>query len=713
MAPKGSMSSDKRKSSSGEKSDGPTKKQKRSKKEPSSDPEDSDPEDPEDGGARLAGEREELEKKGGGPGNSSQPRSAPGQALEKGRRTATRCYCVDCRKTPLANTLLGANSREAHAKQKQLARERKAAKPLAEELVRAKKIWERLRQKKCDMEPEARRVLVDDLFGILSGRMRDFVLKHDANRIIQALLVYSTPEQRTQIAEEFNGAYAQLIEGRYSRFLVGKLLARDDPEVRGRVIPEFYGNVWRLINHRDAAWLLDDIYRNVATEGQRAALLREWYGTEFAILNRESAAADPKVTANLSEILEEAPSKRSLIMKGLLDKVNSLIQKQKTGFTMLHDAMLQYYLNLKPDSEEQAEFTTIIKESEDGIFSQMAFSQSGARLVCLLLAHGSAKERKQYLKAFKASVKLMARDPHAHVVILAAYDLIDDTVLTSKAIFPELLGDDILSLANDIYARTSLLYLFEGQAKSLFPASHSADLDILGKIHEIRKTTSKKDNETRRTELVAAASPQLLAAIKSSPEAFASTSFGCQLLTSVLLSAVGDKSEVLRAVASMAAGDPKGITDTDEEESGPPKQHISQMAFGCKMLKTLVAGGRFDKVAGKVQPVSPPLNFSDMLFHNIDSHIVAWATGPSSFVPLALLEAEDFTLKAELKALLLENKMALERAATEETPEKKAALERAATKKAPGQKAKKKRAGPNVPVGNVGARLLLEKLQGL
>jgi len=36
-------------------------------------------------------------------------------------------------------------SRESHAKQKQLAQERKAAKPLADEVHRTKKIWERLR----------------------------------------------------------------------------------------------------------------------------------------------------------------------------------------------------------------------------------------------------------------------------------------------------------------------------------------------------------------------------------------------------------------------------------------------------------------------------------------------------------------------------------------------------------------------------------------
>ncbi|KAF4453252.1 hypothetical protein F53441_4059, partial [Fusarium austroafricanum] len=73
----------------------------------------------------------------------------------------------------------GQTSRESHAKQKQLAQERKAAKPLADELQRTKKLWERLRRK-SHVPKEERQTLVDELFTIITGRIKDFVLKHDA-----------------------------------------------------------------------------------------------------------------------------------------------------------------------------------------------------------------------------------------------------------------------------------------------------------------------------------------------------------------------------------------------------------------------------------------------------------------------------------------------------------------------------------------------------
>ncbi|KAL2020180.1 hypothetical protein VTK56DRAFT_8704 [Thermocarpiscus australiensis] len=603
------------------------------------------------------------------------------------------------------------SSREAHAKQKQLAQERKFAKPLADEVHRTKKIWEKLRRK-SHVPKEERQQLVNELYGIISGRIKDFVLKHDAVRAVQTAIKYSTPDQRKQIAKELQGAYAQLAESRYAKFLIGKLLVQNDDEIRDMIIPEFYGKVRKLINHPEASWILDDIYRGVATKEQKAQMLREWYGPEFALFKPGSGA---EVTADLSKILAEEPSKRAPVMKYLFDMTNGLIQKKMTGFTMLHDAMLQYFLNLKPESEELKEFVETIKEDENGdLLKNMAFTKSGARLVCLLLAYGSAKDRKQIIKTYKDTFQLMCGDPHAHMVILTAYDVIDDTVLTSKTIFPEILGkneekdiENIIFLANDLNARITVCYLFEGQSKSLFPASHAYDLELLAEIHEIRKKTSKKDPELRRKELIAAMSPPLLAAVARSPNDLVATSFGCQFVTDVLLAATGDKSAALEAVASTAAGDPNPAQSEDGDPLYPPPPHLSLTPHGGRMFKTLIAGGRFDKALGAVRRVDPPLKFADILYPVIKEHIVQWATGPSSFTVLGMVEAPDFSSKDELLKILRSNKKVLEAAATGEAA--------SGTGKTKVTKAKSKdkesRPSQDSSGGNQGAKLLLEKLK--
>ncbi|KAK4224600.1 armadillo-type protein [Podospora fimiseda] len=650
---------------------------KHKKAEPESD--DAGFSDPDDGGAEIAQERGSQKANANGNG--------PKAGLEKGQ-----------------------TSREAHAKQKQLAQERKAAKPLADEVARTKKLWERLRRK-SHVPKEERQQLVDELFSIITGRIKDFVLKHDAVRAVQTAIKYSTPAQRKQIAKELQGAYAQLAESRYAKFLIGKLLVQNDTEIRNIIIPEFYGKVRKLINHSEASWILDDIYRGAATKEQKANMLREWYGPEFALFR---SSGKTEVSADLSKILAEEPAKRTTIMKYLAEMTNSLIQKKLTGFTMLHDAMLQYFLNLKSESEELKEFLEVVKGDENGdLLKNMAFTKSGARLVCLLLANGSAKDRKQILKTFKDTFQLMCGDQYAHMIILAAYDLIDDTVLTSKSIFPEILGkneekdvENIIFLANDLNARLTVLYLFEGQSKALFPASHAADLELLNEIHEIRKTTSKKDAEVRRQELVTAMSPQLLAAVATSPKDLVSTSFGCQFVTDVLLSAKGDKTAALEAIASTAAGNPNQELPEDADPLFPLPPHISFTPHGGKMYKTLIAGGRFDKKSGSVKRTDPPLNFANILYPFIKEHVVQWAIGPSSFTILGLLEASDFSFQKELLKTLKSDKKTLEKAAKgEDTP--KEAKDDASKGKTKGKDSGSKvRSG-----GNPGAKLLLEKLK--
>jgi pumilio family protein 6 len=582
---------------------------------------------------------------------------------------------------------------------------------LADEVHRTKKLWEKLRRK-SHVPKEERQQLVDELYSIITGRIKDFVLKHDAVRAVQTAIKYSTPAQRKQIAKELQGTYAQLAESRYAKFLIGKLLVQNDDEIRDLIVPEFYGKVRKLINHPEASWILDDIYRGVATKEQKAHMLREWYGPEFSLFKPGNGA---EITANLSKILADEPSKRGPVMKYLFDMTNGLIQKKMTGFTMLHDAMLQYFLNLKPESEELKEFVETVKEDENGdLLKNMAFTKSGARLVCLLLAHGSAKDRKQILKTYKDTFQLMCGDPHGHMVILTAYDVIDDTVLTSKTIFPEIFGkneekdiENIIFLANDLNARITVCYLFEGQSKSLFPASHAYDLELLAEIHEIRKKTSKKDAEVRRKELVAAVSPPLLAAVAASPKDLVATPFGCQFVADVLLSATGDKSAALEAVASTAAGEPTPAPSEDADPLYPPPPHISLTPHGGRMFKTLIAGGRFDKAAGAVKRVDPPLNFADILYPVIKDYIVQWATGPSSFTVLGLLEAPDFSSKKELLKLLRSDKKALEAAAAGEAADN--------AEKADGKKSKSKGKGAQAEKGksggNQGAKLLLEKLK--
>ncbi|KAL4874816.1 ARM repeat-containing protein [Aspergillus karnatakaensis] len=544
------------------------------------------------------------------------------------------------------------SSRESHIKQKALQQERKAAKPNADQIARSKKLWERLRRK-SHVPLEERKKLIAELFDIITGRVKDFVFKHDSVRVIQTALKYANAEQRKQIGQELKGSYVELAQSKYAKFLIGKLIVHGDTEIRDLIIGEFYGKVKRLIRHPEGSWILDDIYRTVATQEQQAHLLREWYGPEFAIFRDTSK----NPTSDLSKILEEDPAKRSPIMHFLLELINQLIQKKATGFTLLHDAMLQYFLNVKPGTTEANEFIELIKGDEEGdLVKNLAFTKSGARLMSLALAYSSAKDRKQLTRFYRDTIKMMAGDLNGHLVLLSAYEVIDDTKLTAKLVFPELLNqsmdeeartEELLFQVTDLTARIPILYPFAGEkVKWLLPEQDQA---VLAEVREIRKETSKKDPAIRRQELVKAASPTLLDLITASADTLLKTSFGCQFLTEVLFDADnsdGKKDAALAAVAVAA----KSCSDTKDAP------------FVGRTLKSLVQGGRFNPAEKKVEKVEPPLNFHGLLYEQISGELMEWATGSNVYVIVALTESEDFEKKSELLKALKKGKKALEQA---------------------------------------------------
>lgn len=194
----------------------------------------------------------------------------------------------------------------------------------------------------------------------------------------------------------------------------------------------------------------------------------------------------------------------------------------------------------------------------------------------------------------------MSFDVNGHMVLLTCYEVIDDTVSLSKTIISSLVGKDkavrdeeIMNTATDLNGRIALLYLPAGRVKWLLTDEEIAFLD---EIDQIRSNTSKKDPAARRQELLQTLSPPLLQTIEKSARSLCQSSFGCQFVSEALLGCVGDKTKALEAVAEAATGDPSA-----------PGGQLAGSAAGCRMLKTLVLGGRFDAKLGRIEGNRDPL----------------------------------------------------------------------------------------------------------
>lgn len=546
----------------------------------------------------------------------------------------------------------GKTSAETHREQKHLAAQRKAAKPNADVIQRSKKIWERLRRK-SHVPREEREQLVKELFEIVTGRVKDFVFKHDSVRVIQCAVKYGSKEQKLVIARELKGCYRELAESRYAKFLVGKLVVVAD-EARDLVVGEFKGWVKRGVRGAESGWIMDDVYRGVASKEQKALMLREWYGPSVGLLDGEGELG---ATGELKTILEQKPELRGPVMQHLKEMCNQLVQMKKTGFTILHDALWQYWENCVTGGPEEREVMDWLRDDEEGdLIRNLAFTASGERLLCNCLAAGDAKYRRGLLGSLKGHMRLIAGDANGVKVLLTILEVMDDTREVNKTVFKELLGKEmeeqltkleLLGQVNHLVARMPLLWPFNA-----IPPKWLITEDDLKLVEEIRtrsKETSKKDPEKRRTELNEALSQPLFDFIAANAAELAETGYGCQFIAEVLLNGIGSKDTALGAIAALASG------SSDE---------LLQTPQAGRMLKTLVGGGHFDKASGKIVQVEPPLGFHDRLYDAItgedQGRIVQWATGPNSFSVLALLEAPDFARAGDLLQFLRSRSTELE-----------------------------------------------------
>ena len=565
-------------------------------------------------------------------------------------------------------------SRPAHTEQKALARARRATKPHADVVARAKRIWEQLRRQ-SRIPKDERRALVDELFTLLSGRAQALARRHDASRIIQTGIKYGDKTRRRALAEELKGSYVELAQSTHAKFLVGKLLARGNDAVRDIVVPEFFGHVRKLMRHPEAAWVLDDIYRGAATPNQKARMLREWYGAAFPIFDARLSEPLANDAADLRKMLAETPEKRGVIMKGLWEMINALVQKKTGGFTMLHDAMLQYLLNVSDNHSDTTTFIELLKDDEEGdLLKNLAFTSSGARVVALALAHGTAKDRKQILRMYKGLMRDLATHQHGYMVLLVALDVIDDTVLTSKMIYGELFPastagskktddeDPVLAAATHPLARVLLLYPFVDKFTTLFKNAPAA-LTVIREAQEIRALTSKKDPVLRRSELARALAPTVYPSIATQTRDFlAAGDLASTFVTEALLCGpTTDKRDLaVDALARLAAT--------------PEHEPIIGVPGAARMLKSLVLSGRFDFKTRSIVLSEPRLGFADRLYEQWGKEgTVGRAIGPLAFVVLGLLESGDFEKVDELKAALRKKRGMLEQAVNGEVESKESA----------------------------------------
>ncbi|KAI6004365.1 armadillo-type protein [Pisolithus orientalis] len=525
-------------------------------------------------------------------------------------------------------------ARESHKVQRALHEQRKAAKPHSQLLVEAKRVWSLARQK--NIPPAERQQHVRDLMKIVEGKVKDIVLKHDASRIIQTIVKYGGRKERDQIASELKGHFKQLAEGKYSKFLVSKLI-RHCTAHRESILSEFQGYILRLLLHREASRVLADAFELYANAYERSILLRDFYGKEITLFstNRGTEADKEKAKRGLQGVLEgiEGDRKKRTLsaVKENLTTIFNNPDKGTVTHAIVHRALWEYLATIHDveDESEREKLRREIFESCQDVLAETVHTKDGSRAVREFLAFGTAKDRKHIIKVIKPHIARMCVDDEAQLVIFTALDVIDDTKLTAKS-----LVSDITSSAETFVTtpqgRRSLFYLLVPRTRRHFTP---AQIAIIAETDSIREKTSKKDSAVRSAEIRQAASPSLLKFVEEKGAEVARDTGGSLAILEIMLHAEGDKSAAISALIQ-----PLASTYPSDD---PSRLHPIDLPHTSRMYKSLLQGGHFSRSTKVVERTTlfSPAELASAFLSTVDKETtLAMAQGNGAFVVAELLQ---------------------------------------------------------------------------
>ncbi|KAI8970646.1 ARM repeat-containing protein [Trametes punicea] len=525
-------------------------------------------------------------------------------------------------------------ARESHKAQKALLEQRKAAKPHSALLTEAKRAWTLARQKNLSKEERTRHIRA--LMDIIRGKVKDIVFKHDASRIVQTVVKYGGQKERDEIAEELKGKYRELTQSKYSKFLITKLI-RFCPAYRVQILREFQGHVLRMLLHREASGVLADAFELYTNAYERSLLLRDFYGKEASLFTVTSGSDEEKERSRrgLRGLLEGLEGdRRKRVLAALKENLSTIFNNPDKGavaHALVHRATWEY-LAAVGEMEDEAEAERLRRELFEtcqDVLAEMVHTKDGSRVVREFIAWGTAKDRKQVVKAIKPHVERMCKDDEAQLVLFTALDIIDDTKLTAKS-----LVSDIVSSAPSLYTspqgRRSIFYLVAPRTRRHFTP---AQIATLAETDPIRAKMSKKDDSLRASEIRKAASDGLLQWIAENGAEVARDTGGSLVVLEIMLEAEGDKSAasdtLLRAIS------------TPYPSTEPVNPHPVSLPHVSRLYKTLLQGGHFSHSTRSVEK-SPRFSARDFAVRFVQlvgrDVTVAMAKAEGAFVVAALVE---------------------------------------------------------------------------
>lgn len=435
-------------------------------------------------------------------------------------------------------------------KKKEVQTKRKQNRALFNAMSEPKKLGEKIRMK--NFPEDERKVLIESVHTKLKGKQlyEKFVMIHDMARLVQILLKFSSSEIREEISRELIPHTVEMLMSKYGKFCIKRMLKYGNTNIRNSIIKAMYGHAVRLCSHIVSAPVFEYAYSTWATQQAKLHLIQEFFGDLYR-------SSKDDTIKHLRDIYKNSPDMKSAALSAVKGNLSRIINKNLYDSGLVQSVLFQYLQECS-------------NEDRNELISQLAphvvilgNSKDGARAVMTCIWHGSNKDRKVIMKAFKEHVVEVAKHEHGHCSLICLLDTIDDTVLLNKMIISEMLKS-ILDLGKDEWGRKVLLWLVAPGDSKHFHPQFIKELD-LGR----ETSTCKKSKEIRRKEILEGCCKVLLRSISDSADVWLSSRSMGILGLAILKAGSGDELKSAFESITKIITDPNWkITVNSEEVAG-------------------------------------------------------------------------------------------------------------------------------------------------
>lgn len=172
-----------------------------------------------------------------------------------------------------------------------------------------------------------------------------------------------------------------MIQSKYGKFCVKRMLKYGTPEVRSAIINQFYGHVTKLTSHAVSAPIFEYAYSTFATPIQKQHLIQEFYGDIY----KSSKDANVK---HLRDVYQKSPDMKAAALGATKANLLRVLNKNFLDSGLVQSVLCQFMSECS--KEDKAEIVSQLAQHVVVISN----SKDGARAAMQCIWSGTTKERK-------------------------------------------------------------------------------------------------------------------------------------------------------------------------------------------------------------------------------------------------------------------------------------------------------------------------------